>query len=265
MLARRGLLNHPSGVTIELPLLIPSFTSKGFPRKKALNSNKQYAESSWALTNFGPLIDTAMLISAFDIYHRTFYRPTTAFGNQQIIFVDSGGYELSTEFDPTEPVHVTTVRDTSTKDSADEEEKEFSEAQYRTVLDKLPSKSTYVITSFDWGTKRQEITTQIRHARKLFNEYPMHLHNFLVKLGKKRKYVNMDTLVANVKQLKQFHVLGITEKELGKNLIDKLLNLAKLRVAMDREKVHIPIHVYGGLDPTITPLYFLAGASAAAR
>jgi len=55
-------------------------------------------------------------------------------------------------------------------------------------------------------------------------------------------------------------MLGVTENELGKDLIDRLTNLAKLRVAMDREQVNIPIHVWGGLDPIFSPLYFFAGA-----
>jgi hypothetical protein len=28
---------------------------------------------------------------------------------------------------------------------------------------------------------------------------------------------------------------------------------------MDRQKVHLPIHIWGGLDPVLTPLYFFAG------
>lgn len=57
-----------------------------------------------------------------------------------------------------------------------------------------------------------------------------------------------------------FDILGITEKELGKDLMDRLKSLAKLRLAMDREGVTIPIHVWGGLDPISTPLYFFSGA-----
>ncbi|MGO9118864.1 MAG: hypothetical protein ACLQPD_14800 [Desulfomonilaceae bacterium] len=55
-------------------------------------------------------------------------------------------------------------------------------------------------------------------------------------------------------------MFGVTEKELGKNILDRCVNLAKLRVCMDRENVNIPIHIWGGLDPVMTPLYFFSGA-----
>ena len=72
--------------------------------------------------------------------------------------------------------------------------------------------------------------------------------------------VEVDEIVRHIKKFLAFDILGITEKELGKNLMDRLKSLAKLRLAMDREEIRIPIHVWGGLDPINTPLYFFAGA-----
>jgi hypothetical protein len=37
-------------------------------------------------------------------------------------------------------------------------------------------------------------------------------------------------------------------------------NIAKLRNALTKAGIDIPIHVFGSLDSVTTPLYFLAGA-----
>ena len=86
------------------------------------------------------------------------------------------------------------------------------------------------------------------------------MKNFIVKPLGKGRYVEVDEIVRHIKKFLAFDILGITEKELGKNLMDRLKSLAKLRLAMDREEIRIPIHVWGGLDPINTPLYFFAGA-----
>jgi len=66
--------------------------------------------------------------------------------------------------------------------------------------------------------------------------------------------------VPYLNDLRDFDIIGITEKELGKNLIDRLRRVAKVRVELSRRGITAPIHVWGGLDPVITPLYFFAGA-----
>ena len=79
---------------------------------------------------------------------------------------------------------------------------------------------------------------------------------------RKRKgaMLQLPQIVAHVGMLRAFHIVGVTEKELGKNLLDRLKKLAELRAAMDREGVAVPIQVWGGLDPILSPLYFFAGA-----
>ena len=42
-------------------------------------------------------------------------------------------------------------------------------------------------------------------------------------------------------------------------LLDRLLNIARLRRLLDEQGVKSPIHIFGGLDPLYTPLYFAAG------
>ncbi|MDW3181367.1 hypothetical protein [Roseobacter sp.] len=51
-----------------------------------------------------------------------------------------------------------------------------------------------------------------------------------------------------------------TEKEIGASTKDRLTFLAAFRDLLDEAGMETAIHVFGGLDPLMTPLYFLAGA-----
>ena len=42
--------------------------------------------------------------------------------------------------------------------------------------------------------------------------------------------------------------------------MDRMVNVARLRAALDAEDVNIPVHVFGALDPLSVCLYFIAGA-----
>ena len=64
----------------------------------------------------------------------------------------------------------------------------------------------------------------------------------------------------NVGLLGTFDIVGVTEREIGESIHDRLVNIARLRKLLDTTEVTIPIHVFGGLDPLFTPLYFAAGA-----
>ncbi|WP_439373037.1 hypothetical protein [Bradyrhizobium sp. DASA03120] len=60
--------------------------------------------------------------------------------------------------------------------------------------------------------------------------------------------------------MRLFDIVGVTEKEAGDTFFERLAFVARLRALLDANNVHKPIHVFGGLDPFMTPLYFLAGA-----
>ena len=64
----------------------------------------------------------------------------------------------------------------------------------------------------------------------------------------------------NIELLRNFDIVGVTEREIGDSIFDRLVKIARLRKSFDLVKVTAPIHVFGGLDPLLTPLYFAAGA-----
>jgi hypothetical protein len=248
VLARRTTLRHPSGATVDLPRLVPSFSSKGFPFFKDKKTKKELSESTRALELIGPFITDSILVSAYDIYYGYLQGLPQLYRGKELVFIDSGGYELSPAYDSTEPIQVP------------RKVPGFSCADYTAVLRQLSKRLPFVISNFDWETRKEPIEDQVIAAQRLFNDFPRFLHNFIIKPGGNNRYLDVDEAIRHAKKLRRFHILGITEKELGKNLLDRLSNLAKLRAAMDREDIHIPIHVWGGLDPVLTPLYFFVGA-----
>jgi hypothetical protein len=87
-LARASTLHHPLGSKIETPLLVPSFSSKGFGF-----APDGAAEIRRILEVAAEYLTEAMLISAYDLWYKHLPRPDHAM--TELAFVDSGGYETS--------------------------------------------------------------------------------------------------------------------------------------------------------------------------
>src|SRR5262245_17337590 len=80
MLAKRRILRVGSAPSVSTPLLLPSFSSKGFPKVRAtLKAMEEY-------------ISEEVLISAYDLHYSLINPP---FDFASTIFLDSGGYEAS--------------------------------------------------------------------------------------------------------------------------------------------------------------------------
>jgi hypothetical protein len=246
---------HPLGGTIDLPLLVPSFSSKGFDffTEGKQNAKRIFSRATNALDDLARYLQESYLLSAYDLHHKHFRRPYRFFNDTALIFLDSGGYELNPEFDSSEP-KITPIR-----------KLDFIRDDYVNTLSVLYEKHNerpFVIANFDWGTKNQSFKHQIDDARTIFSKHPKWASNFILKPHTPTgKVIDVDYVVPVIEELRGFNVIGVTEKELGKNLIDRLRRLAKLRLELNKRNVRAPIHVWGGLDPLITPLYFFAGAN----
>ena len=272
MLARRRKLKLRNGIQVDLPLLVPSFSSKGFKFKRSPAKKKRYSLVSNDLATQGPTITGAILLSAYDIFYENFISAHSYLKGKEIVFIDSGAYELSPEYDSTEPKHDPRLifpakqQDQQRflkkliKDLPATIHRPFSEEDYRVVLRKLKKDLPIVIPNFDADSMGKTIKEQVVAAQTLFKDFPNHTRNFIIKPTQKKSSLDIDDIIGHVNKLPAFDIVGVTEKELGTNLLDRLKNIAKLRAAMDREKIDLPIHVWGGLDPIITPLYFFVGA-----
>jgi hypothetical protein len=170
------------------------------------------------------------------------------------VFLDSGGYELAPDFDLTE------IREFGYKPKNGYWENEYAKVLQRLAHNRRPL--PLVISNFDRASIGQPLESQITAARKLFNRYPNFLGDFIIKpWSRDRKVVDPTKLSDDqIKQLRGFHIIGVTEKDLGKNLMDRFRRVAILRRKLDKAKITAPIHVWGGLDPINSPLFFFAGA-----
>jgi len=244
-LGKSTTIVHPLGGKSKTPLLVPSFSSRGFAMKKGLYSVRQLVELA------APELHESVLISAYDIGNKYFPPMSKAPLNVELSFVDSGGYETGGDTD------LSSVHNDPALDQ------DWSVAKLKDVYDRWPAKRPAVFVNFDHVNRRKRISKQIKSARLLFNNYPKQLHCFLIKpetrsqayLGATLQHVRK-----NVEDLQGFAIIGMTEKELGDSFLERMKNISELRLAMDAKQMTAPIHVFGSLDPLSSCLYFLAGA-----
>jgi hypothetical protein len=95
VLARTSVLRHKvTGASLQTPVLVPSFSSKGFSK-----NSKGISEIGNVLKTTAEFLTDSFLISAYDVKHRHVPPPERLPCRPEIIFLDSGGYEISGEGD----------------------------------------------------------------------------------------------------------------------------------------------------------------------
>jgi len=234
MLAKRRNLTLGGQHIERTPLLVPSFSSKGFPD---VNEIVEYSSE---------LIEGVALVSAYDL-HYGHIRAQLNFPS--LIFLDSGGYEASKDKE---------LSDIGCSDHVPKKwTQEMHENQLLTWKPSVPS----ILISFDAPDERLSLDDQIKRAKNMAPTQTNFLREILLKPEKKTQIrLHMKDIVAQVHALAEFDIIGVTEKEVGNSIIDRMKNIAILRKALTKAGLETPIHVFGSLDTVTTPLYFLAGA-----
>jgi len=246
MLFRSSTFTLKNGYSIQLPRLIPSFTSKGFPKYE--DDGKTRSAANNVLKILGPNIKDSILISAYDIYKHYFQNPMSYFGNKELVIIDSGGYELTDYIDSTEP-----------KVFSHNPDETYTIKEYESVLNNLNKNQNIIITNFDFTSNDKPLEHQITDAQTFFNKFPAFTNDFIIKPSSNNK-LDIDEIIRHSAKLKYFDVIGFTEKELGQDILEIMKNIITLKLDFEKKGVTKPIHIWGGLDPTVTPLYFCAGA-----
>ena len=242
MLCRSTRIIHkPSGFAVETPLLIPSFSSKGFGESELLTILKTASE----------LITGVYLISAYDIAKGYLPAPTDLPMKPDLIVLDSGGYEISEDFDLSGVMR------------SENKKEDWSVSELQRVLDMWPPEMPAVFVSYDHPRERKPLSEQIAAARDLFKGRHGQLHCFLIKQETATQTSLTEVLgtaIAKPDEFASFDVIGLTEKGLGNSPLQRMVRIARLRRALDEANLRIPIHVFGSLDPLSVSLYFIAGA-----
>ena len=248
MFVRSSTIRHrASGVTLQTPLLIPSFSSKGCSRSK--DDGKSAISEILAFSS--EFLTETFLISAYDVFYGHIPSPKELPCVPELIFLDSGGYEISTD------------RDYSSVIDALPAPEPWNLAKLKTILSEWPDEIPLVIVSYDHHDERKSVVKQVDDAIHLFKDYPQHLHLLLLKPETGTQTLMDDALKsasAHATLLGSFDMVGVTEKELGRSMLDRMVQIARLRRAMDDAGVQIPIHVFGSLDPVSVCLYYVSGA-----
>lgn len=249
MLINRRSVHFQGRKLLETPLLVPSFSSKGFPDVKQL------------IDIMSEYITESALVSAYDAHYGLIRKK---YNFCRVLFVDSGGYEASIDFD------LSDAKRTSLKPRS------WRQSFYHQTLRGLsfPRETVYVLVNYDNPKSRLKFADQVKRAKKDFRILApgSFIQEILIKSeppAKSRKksgkstqseYLNIDEIVKNIEYLQEFQIIGVTEKELGRSMLERMTNVAKLREALIDANLTQPLHVFGALDPISVPLYFFAGA-----
>jgi len=238
MFAAKRKLKLRNGGVIETPLLLPSFSSKAI-RNEEVKKIIKY---------IGPTITSEILVSAYDLFYGDLKESQLSFATA--IFVDSGGYEASEDADLSE------VGKESGKP------KPWTQKNYMEALtDGWKFKKPTILVSYDSPYSKTTVEKQIARGRKFFSKWPQANSTLLFKTERRSdQLVNIDAIIANKHHLKDFDIIAVTETELGKSTLERMVNIAKLRQALSSVELETPIHIFGSLDTISTPLYFIAGA-----
>jgi hypothetical protein len=220
------------------PIILPSFSSKGVSDvKKIVQVSAEY-------------ISDEILISAYDLHYNNIDSSKVDYAS--LVFLDSGGYEarLDTDF--------------SDNSKTPHNAKHWTKTRFLETVRKWEFDQPTVLVSYDSPKSNGPLDRQISSAKKLQKEFPGACVELLIKpensQAKQFNEAPIGNICKKIHDLAPFQIIGVTEKELGRSLLDRMNNIAKIRGALDNVGLKMPIHIFGSLDPLTSPLYFLAGA-----
>lgn len=228
-----------NGAEAQTPLVVPSFSSRAKPPTPV-----------WEfLQETLPALAGPILVSAYDVTHQPPSSDVEILqeikkNEPSFVLLDSGGYEALWN---TLAVKAGLIR----PDSAPE----WSLARYHAVLEAWPDNLPLLAVSYDEPGLVLNLEQQVQAALQLAERHPRHSIELLIKGD-----FDPERLTSVAAALATFPAIGVTEKEIGASMSTRLAFVAALRDGLDEAGVDVPIHVFGGLDPQMTPLYHAAGA-----
>lgn len=264
MLSKRRKITFRNGAEITSPLVIPALSTRNVGRLERQGGGGEplppVSYASVVLELLGNHIDRALLISAYDLHYMSLFgaerllegAEQTPFHHPEFLMIDSGLYE---------------TRARVGYDDGYEQPRLWTFEHYEELLHRLPQNLPAAVVNYDLNAVEVEDDTevsyggQLERARGFFGRLPDRFASVcLLKPERPNGFIDYRKLMPHAADLKEFDVLAVTEKELGDTLRERFSQLARLRRLLDAEAVTVPIHVFGGLDPLLTPLYVACGA-----
>ena len=218
-------------VEVPTPLVVPSFTSRGFPQLAEL----------WE--EFRHRLYGVALISSYDIAGQLV--PSNATDTVNLAFLDSGQYETNDQFVNFSGRHIPAPSTSWTRD------------MHHQTLAGVDSTANIVLVNFDHPG---EVGDQVISASEDFSVFPSAATDFLVKPEPNTSLVNVAKLSTHLEDLEQFDVIGITARESGSSLLSRCRSIIMLRDTLTDGELGVPIHVFGAITPKEVLTYYFCGA-----
>jgi hypothetical protein len=211
MLAKTRKVSLKNGSAIQTPLLLPSFSSKALQ-----NESVRKVVEFMAAT-----ITDEVLVSAYDLhYGKLSAALLRSFASAVIL--DSGGYEATKDTDLSD-----------TGESTYSPRKWTQPQLQQTLTEKWDFDVPTVLVSYDSPHAKTTIEVQISRAKRLFARWPRASSCILFKTERKKQaFLDIGKIIALKRQLASFDIVGVTEKELGKSTLERMVNIARLRKAL---------------------------------
>ena len=218
-------------VDVDTPLIVPSFSSSGFPDVASI-----YSEMKDRL--YG-----VCLVSALDLAYGCI--PAGVTDEVNLVLIDSGMYEVRNKVGV--PIY-------GYPPAASHN---WSKRQYSNVAGRIDASSNAILVNYDCPGP---IDRQIQHAEEDFSHAPHAASDFLAKPESPARLVNVARLAEYSDKLRQFEIVGITGVEAGNSLKKRCSMIVMLRNALADAGLELPIHVFGALKPVEVLAYFFCGA-----
>ncbi|MBI4965461.1 MAG: hypothetical protein HY913_19445 [Desulfomonile tiedjei] len=222
---------------IETPILVPSFSSKGFTDSDLADIFGKVSDE----------ITECSLISAYDLCYRAIVRRRDIYASD-LLFIDSGGYEKKELYEADGEAYHSTLKTTA-----------WDPEHYSKVLSELKPRSDLVVVTYD-DNEYKSLTEQITRANGLLEANNNYAVDFLLKPETSGEVINLEAVRQHISAIVKFSVLGAVEQELGASLVERCTTILGLRMLLIGQGSEMPIHVFGSLDPLRSVLYFLCGA-----
>ena len=213
------------------PLVVPSFSSRGFPQLAELWEECRHRLYGVALT------------SSYDIAEQLI--STDAIDAVNLAFLDSGQYETNDQFVNFSGRHIPAPSASWTRD------------RHHQTLETIDNTANIVLVNFD---RPRKIDEQVISASEDFSVVPSAATDFLVKPEPNTSLVNVAHLSTRSEDLGQFDVIGITAREAGSALLARCRSVVMLRDTLTEAGLDLPIHVFGAITPKEVLTYYFCGA-----
>ena len=218
-------------VEASTPLIVPSFSSRGFPFVKEI-----YTEMKDKL--FG-----VCLVSALDLARS--HVPPSVLEDVNLVFLDSGLYEARNDEFSVDGSY-------GPKGRAD-----WTREEYLRVAKGVGEGNNVVLVNFDLDN---DLKRQIDEAQSDFSIVPHAARDFLAKPESPARLLNVARMAKYAQELRTFDIVGITAREAGDSLVERCRTLVVLRDALGDASLDCPIHVFGAISPLEVITYFFCGA-----